>query len=311
MEIQRVAYAFVQPQGKLPNCEMAAVEAEVLDYLVRHLTKIQEKARQSIVDPARFQKVGGARPGEERFVALQTGSGADFLDAADALVKRLHEETDNRMNRGFFVALRALEKKRALAAVLKLDVYEFPGARLAEQKPGQAQFEPVLDLLDLPGDLHKGALFPDPRKTSDLAVVDVFATNYFLRSLDARLYQSGQAAVDRFYFELRKKAGDDAAKKVMQEAAQRETPAAAATLVRASKALAKEAKQEILQQLEQPRSIGRVDAKGHPRTTTIYADGIEISGTEKEVAAKVKDKQEGAKWVTTITSNNRPIWKTR
>ncbi|MDY7096284.1 MAG: hypothetical protein SX243_25185 [Acidobacteriota bacterium] len=312
MKIELIAYAFVTPGGEqIPRCGIGEVKSEVLDYFSRHLTKIWDKAKDNIVDPARFLRVEGAKPGEEHFEALRTGSDEEFIKSANALVEELHSVTDNRMSRGFFVALRATRNKKAVAAVLKLDVYDFTAARLEQVDDSSALFEPVLDLLDLPGDLHKGALFPDPRRTSHLAVVDVFETHYFLRSLHARLYVGGRDAVDQFDYLVRKEAGPEVARQVRQEAAARETPAAAPALVRASKALPPAAKKRLLEELEKPRSIGKVDVRSHPRTTTIYADGIEISGAEQEIAAKVEEGRDGAKWLIQITADSQPTWKTR
>ena len=95
---------------------------------------------------------------------------------------------DQRSKRGFFVAIRERTgRNQVRVAALKLDVHD-EHAAAARLVGDELQLEAVQDLLDIPGELQKGAVYPDDRPHSEVIIVDKFERTalYFLRALEVQ-----------------------------------------------------------------------------------------------------------------------------
>jgi hypothetical protein len=213
---------------------------------------------------------------------------------------------DHRTKRGFFVTLRRLEQIPQ-AAVLKLDVHDAAAAAL-RSNGGEPTLEAVKDLLDIPGELQKGAVFPDPRARSDVIVGDKLAITslYFLDALDAEQRTApGPATVDLL--------------RVVQDVAPTRAAATASVLEAESRMPVDEFFErhpEILDETERSevlnrvrarkRPIDEVDPRGYVLRETIEADGITIRGRASTIQEKLSILQRPGGYRIQIDVNEEP-----
>ena len=183
MAITLVSYSYLEPGGTPPMMLERAISSDILVYLDAHVSDLVARTSHGNIAPAVFRSGEGAK----RFEKLNTGTRDEFLASAQSLADRLYERMDNRTKRGFFVALRKTADI-SYAAVLKLDVHDSAAAAARFDSPSGATLEAVEDLLDIPGELQKGGVVPDPRDNSKIAVGDklTITSLYFLDALDVQ-----------------------------------------------------------------------------------------------------------------------------
>jgi hypothetical protein len=304
MAINIVAYAFVDPKGPPPTCAVQQVPPGIHEYFERHVDTILGQAKQGSISPAQFRP----QKAKQRFARLRQGTEAEFLQSAQELVDRLAGATDKRMNRGFFVALRRTGRGPAQSVVLKLDVYDEPAARLKQTTPGDAFFEEVKDLLDIPGDLHKGAVYPDPRADSDLAVVDRFETHYFLKALEVEQVLSGYEAT-RTLVEVIDSVTPAALENAVAAMRKREEPFFPEDFVQEEAGVfSKEGSAALVAALTAlPRPIGLVNPVAHPvRQGIVKANGFKITGPADLIDKEVLWGPHLGRFRITIDVNGEP-----
>ena len=192
MAISRVTYAYVEQAGKAPLCKMRTVSGDLEEYLEAHVNDVVRRRNDGRSPPSSFN----SSDAKARLERLLNGSEQEFLESAQLLATRLQKEMDGRTKRGFFVALVRTSEGNAEAAVLKLDVNEEFAATIGTDDAGEPDLEAVKDLLDIPGDLQKGAVYPDSRDDSELTVADKLSETslYFLRALDVQQVSAAGAA---------------------------------------------------------------------------------------------------------------------
>lgn len=186
MKLTRAAYAFVEPGGAVPVPTRQAIPAAIETYFDDHRSDLITRAETGKVAEAHFADANA----RDRFQQLATGTDTQFDAAAVDLAKRLHQNMDARSKRGFFVAATYVDGTDAQAMVLKLDAS--PKKLAAIGGTGATRtLESVDDLLDIPGELHKGAVFPDPRAPSDVCVADKNreAALYYLTAIEVEQYE--------------------------------------------------------------------------------------------------------------------------
>ncbi|SRR6266566_3105718 len=307
MPIEYVAYAFVQPGGTLPRCKLHTVSGEVAGYLLDHVQDLLKRADRGSSPPARFRRPAALR----RFEQLSTGSRAQFLAAAQELTSNLHTAMDQRSKRGFFVALRELVDHGApRAAVLKLDVHD-ERAAIVRQVGQDVELETIKDLLDLPGELQKGAVHPDPRPDSEVVVGDKvieLTAQYFLRALEVQQISppgQGPSVLIRVVSEV----APDRVQKVAEVISEYEGPVTPAQLFdEHPDVLSDEQREAVLSSLEaQPRPVRIMDPIARPPKATVRADGISISGLATQVDRLVSWQRRGGEWVIEIHVSEEPF----
>lgn len=167
MKLLRVAYAFVESGGTVPGPVVASLPNELKIYLNDHRESLVERAQTGKLAEAQFANAVA----KSRFEKIATGSNADFLTEATTLAQRLHSRMDARSRRGFFVAATYVNDLKPQSMVLKLDANPKTLAAI-----GGTTANPILEsvdnLLDVPGELQKGAVYPDPRPNSTVCVGD-------------------------------------------------------------------------------------------------------------------------------------------
>ena len=191
MALSRVTYAYVEQAGKVPSCKMRTASGDLERYLEAHVDDLVRRRDDGRSPPSTCN----SSDAQSRLERLLSGTDEEFLEAAQLLATRLQKEMDGRTKRGFFVALTQSNDGDNQAAVLKLDVNDELAATIGTDATGEPDLEAVKDILDIPGDLQKGAVFPDSRDDSDLTVGDKLPETslYFLRALDVQQISSAGA----------------------------------------------------------------------------------------------------------------------
>jgi hypothetical protein len=307
VSISIVTYVYIEPGGDVPVCGREAVSSEVESYLEAHVASLLRSAEKRLSPPARFRD----RDGKDRFEALLEGSDDEFLDAAGQLAQRLHKEMDNRAKRGFFVAMRSSDTERTRAAVLKLDVHDKNAATMSRTRRGQRTLEAVKDLLDLPGNLQKGAVFRDHRAGSDVVVGDKFAETalYFLSAIDAvQMVKSGDAT-SAFVDAVARVTTDPARTLPVIQALETEQETTPEGFFARHPGLLQLPEQDQVIQLlhDRKRPVDRVDASNRVIQLTVTADGITIRGRASTLAGKlnVREREDGG-WRILIDVEEEP-----
>ena len=284
MPLTIVSYAYVEPGGPPPQMRVRATSAEVRTYLGAHVDALLGKAAAGSLSPALFRSTDSCT----RFGRLMTGPRAEFVTASQDLADRLFSRMDQRARRGFFITLRG--SGPALGAALKLDVRDAAAAALRLDSTGQPTLEAVKDLLDVPGELQKGAVVPDNRAESDLIIGDklVVTSLYFLDALDAEQRAAAGPATADFL-------------RVVQEVAPTKAAATAAALeqeARISLVEFFERHNDLLNDDEQAevldrarvrrRPIDAIDPETYILREEIEADGIVIRGRAVTIRQKLR-----------------------
>lgn len=306
MAIRKVAYGYVEHLGAAPNCALHTVSSDLEAYLEAHVLDLQRRAASGDgTPPASFRSTDA----KQRMEQLLAGDDDAFLTNAQALAVRLQGEMDGRTRKGFFVALRVNIDGKQSAAVLKLDVQDKYAAAI-ERSSDEPDLEVVKELLDLPGDLQKGALYPDKRTESDLIIGDkLFETSlYFLRAIDAeQIAKPGPATgtVVRLVKEVAPERTTEVARALETEA-KATTPKA--FFQRHPDLLPDDQRRSVLDSLaQQRRPVRRIDPGRHSLVGAYVADGITIRGRITELADKVtvSPRKEGG-WKIEIVVSEEP-----
>jgi hypothetical protein len=286
LPITIVSYAYVEPGGVPPTMTKRATTAEVRSYLSEHVDALQAKAGRGSLAPAVLRTTDATT----RFDRLKSGTEKQFIEASQAIASSLFTRMDKRSKRGFFVTIR--RSNPTVGAALKLDVNDAAAAAL-RVKSGTPTLEAVTDLLDIPGELQKGAVYPDSRSESDIVVGDKLAVTslYFLEALDLEQHASpGPATADLM--------------RVIQEVAPSKVAATAAALEGESRLtvddflerhedlLDEDERTEVRQRSEaRRRPIDIVDPASYALREEIEADGITVRGRTSAIAEKVTIQQ--------------------
>jgi hypothetical protein len=277
MPITHVTYSYVENGGAVPSCTSETVSDAIKQYLTAHVDALLKRSNEASTPQAEFTSTEA----RTRFEQLRTGSDAEFLSAAQDLARQLHREMDGRSEPGFFVGLRRTEGPTTLAAALKLDVKPAGGAAVSHTAGGRRRLEAVEELLDLPGELQKGAIVPDERADSEVVVGDTLPETslYFLRGFDVRQVSAPGPAVKTLLNTVRRVAPKSVeAVAVALDAEQR-----AVTVDRFfadhAALLDDTERAAVVGQLAQvKRPVRLLDTRRHPTMRIVTADGVVIRG---------------------------------
>lgn len=298
MPILRVAFAYVEPGGEAPECRVDTVQTEIENYFEHHIERLLGRCEST--SPARFVQPTD----EDLFEQLRSGDESEFLDAAQKVATRLDDVTDHRMNKGFFVAIQYQPNGRPHGVVLKLDTYEDPAAAVGRSDTGTF-FEVVPELLELPDDLRKGAIYPDPRDESELLVVDRFETQYFLKAMGALQFTVGREAQSRLMSFFRKRVPDkmDEVVEALSEEAGEVFPE---EFIRTHDDLLEGEASELLDELAKtPKRMGVFRPHQEPLTGIIEAGDFRITGPAPAIR-QVSWELELGEYVVTLRADEQP-----
>lgn len=305
MTLNLVAYGYVEPNGSAPTIALRQVSSNIAIYLTGHMDKLVEKASGGTIAYANFSD--DIR--HAAFERLRNGTDEDFLEAAQSLANSLCEWMDGRTKRGFFVALRRTRSERVESSVLKLDIHDEIGAAARRTADGDLTLEAVEDLLDLQGELEKGAVFPDRRDGSQIVVGDKVSTDsakYFLEALGVRQSAKPKRANRQFM-------------STVYKLAPAEAPQIAEALSRERGRMTPEeffsAHEELVSASQREGIVSELSEGRHPVTHLVperllkkmlEADGIVVSGPVGEMEEKVRVIPIDTGWQVVIEVQSEP-----
>jgi hypothetical protein len=194
-EIHLLTYTRVAA-GTSPAEATSRAHDDALDAFFRgHVEALRNYAGSQSSCPATFNEIQG----RTLFETLRSGTDAEFLDAAGSLTKRLIGVMDGRTRPGLLVCLQLRDGDAQSAAVLKLQVVTKHAATLQDVDEGKERLSAVLNVMDAPGKLQKGALVNDSRPGSEVVMGDVASreAQYFPRAFGISIEQrADRSAVD-------------------------------------------------------------------------------------------------------------------
>ena len=287
--------------------------AEVSDFLVDHVADLRKRATEGTAANASF-----ADPADRQLIEdIRTGDDAAFLAAAGVLGTRLVAQMAPIGNAKPGLLLCATLHSDAIppvasAAVLKLEVVSPHGAVLQMLDSGEETLAAVKDVLDKPGDLQKGLVFPDARPSSEAVVGDKAALHearYFLRAMGATLEAHGSGSAR----DLVKAVAARASRKVAQQVVQvlpAITPApptrVLAALREAIPELTEDTATEVADALASAeRPVVQVDTAA-PVKAVLRAGALTVSGPAAEVGRITWDADPQGGWVVTFHTDQEP-----
>ncbi len=246
------------------------------------------------------------------FAQLAEGKPKSFYDAAHQMALRLVGEMDGRTSPGLLVCLRLAEPNEPnLAAALKLEVITPNSAVLDRLDSGEEVLSSVTNVLDAPGDLQKGAVYPDRRPQSQIVLGDRLPREalYFPRALGVRVEEKAIPAAAAMVKAIQA-ISPDVAEKVAVSMPELDSGRVEDVLARAAEELPElsvDVQQRAAAALNAlPRPARRVDTSA-PLRKTIRADGITISGLVQRMnqAVRMTPGPTGG-YVITVTVQNEP-----
>lgn len=307
MPIQLVAYGYVDPKGPVPDCSLHSISPEVEAYLEAHLAKLLEKALRGSAPTAVFSDMAS----RGHFESLRSGSQNAFLDTARLLAQKLHEQMDGRSKRGFFVAIRKKASSDNMqSSILKLDVHDEMAAAARRNSDGQLTLEAVQDLLDIPGELQKGAVYPDSRDGSDVVVGEKVARDtaiYFLESLGVQQFAS-DAAAGRVFMLAVYSTSPSKAPRVATTLNQEPHPLSPEQFFsKHPEVLSPEERDKVMADLRERRHpVQKLPAREKVLKEIISADGIEVKGRADDLAEKVDIEEDVEGWRIIVRVQSEP-----
>lgn len=194
--------------------------AEVSDFLVDHVTNLRDRAKEGTAANATF----GDAVDRQLIEDLRIGDDQQFLAAAKNLgVRLISEMAPLGAAKSGLLLCATFESDGAppelTAAVLKLEVVSPHGAVLEVLDSGEETLAAVTDVLDKPGDLQKGLVYPDSRSASEAVVGDKAAqqeARYFLRAVGVTLEAHAASSARDLVKAVAAVAGPAVARKVVR-----------------------------------------------------------------------------------------------
>lgn len=301
--ITRATYCYVENGQPVPTCELEDVR-NVEVYLEEHIESLMKLASEGTGPPARFRTSNDS----SRFEALLHADDSAFLASSQSLVERLLTHMDGRSRRGFFVALVTEIGAGRTASVLKLDVHDKSGAAMRRTR-GRPRLESVQDLLDVPGELQKGAVYPDPRTVSEIIVGDKLAETsyYFLECIGVVQTTKAGLATASFVKSIAGIVSPGATIAVVR-ALEGSGPVNPIEFLRQRPELLDgEQLEAVEQQLRiRKRPIEVIDPSSRVIDEVVSADGITIRGRAADLADKLRVLPRGAGWRIQIDVDEEP-----
>lgn len=184
MNLTHMTYTRVSAGRSIPELAIQP-HAEVELFLSAHIFALLESAQDDRVPP-------GTILSTESRAALEQVRAPDieeFLSTAQSLATDLVAEMDGRSRDGLLVFIGFRHDAVPSLAILKLDVTAENAAVLRRIESGEETLAAATNVLDAPGRLQKGILYPDPRSTSEIVVSDRLRNEaqYFLKAFGIRI----------------------------------------------------------------------------------------------------------------------------
>ncbi len=286
---------------------------EVSPFLTAHAAGLQVRADEGSAANASFKEGADLQLMED----IRSGSDADFLAAADGLGKRLVDEMNKvpRPAPGLFVCTTLVSDTvpaDRLAVVLKLEVVSEQGAVLELLDNGEETLTAVTDVLDRPGDLQKGLVFPDVRPASQAVVGDKAAqqeARYFLRGMGVTLQARETRSAAALVTAIDARAGRAIAERVLEElpaVSSGSTTVVLDALQRTVPGLSEEAASRVAEDLvKAERPVGQIDTAA-PVTGKMRAGALTVTGPAGEIHRIRSERDPEGGWLVSFRSDLEP-----
>jgi hypothetical protein len=171
--------------------------------------------------------------------------------------------------------------------------------------------EAVQDLLDLHGELQKGAIFPDPRPESQVLLGDKVAADaslYFLETLEVQQSASALSAGPAFLEALAKVNEEKAPLLATLLNAEPDSTSPESFLSKHSSVLTANEREMVLVDIrDRRRPVRALPASKRPLKEIIRADGIEVRGRAEDMQNKVSIEESNDGWLISIRVQSRPL----
>lgn len=302
----------VARNGKVPEAKLRPGVSEVSDFLVAHVESLRKRAQEGTTAKASFAE----REDAALMHALQSGDDPAFLAAAGVLGTRLVEEMNHVGNPAsgllLCTTLRDDDSGVTYAAVLKLEVVSEQGAVLRQLDNGEETLAAVTDVLDEPGRLQKGLVFPDARDGSEAVVGDLSATTearYFLRAVRVTLEARPGSTSGALVKAVASRAGESVAQRVIEALpglAEAPTEAVLEALQESVPELTQEIAAEVAAELRtSERPVARVDTQA-PIKGRVKAGTLTVTGPAEDIIGVTWTADPAGGWTVTFHSDEEP-----
>lgn len=316
MRAIRMTFFHVEKDGVETEPVLRPGVEDVSDFLVAHVESLQERASGGSTANASFSKAGGdGLESSDLLEAIRCGDDDAFLAASGALDRRLLAAMKHVGNAALGLLLCATVVDEASssstrAVVLKLEVVSEQGAVLRDLD-GVETLAAVKDVLDQPGKLQKGVVFPDSRPGSQAVVGDLSGdeAQYFLRAVGIVLEMHAKDTAKALVSAVARQAGSTVAQK-SASILRSITAGTTAEVVRALRERVPEldgrAAAAVVAILETgKRPVVRVDTAASVRAK-IKIGSLTLSGPAEEIARVSWDEDASGRWTTTVPSETEP-----
>jgi hypothetical protein len=192
MKLTMVTWAGVKVAGPPPSCGEQTVTSELDGLLGEHVAQLLARIEGGSTPAAEFT----GSDFRDRFSTLINGSATEFLSMASSLAVALQSKMDKRTGDGLLVAARLVNQTESLVGVFKLDITDRLAGFIDDSPTGSQVLHAVRNVLETPGKLQKGTVYPDPRTDSEVVVGDKLPDTalYFLDALGIRQVQRASQA---------------------------------------------------------------------------------------------------------------------
>jgi hypothetical protein len=286
---------------------------EISDFLVDHVDDLQKRASEGTAANATFPEAADRQLIED----IRIGDDAAFLSAAKKIGGRLIEAMGplGTAKPGLLLCATFESEEvpsAATAAVLKLEVVSEHGAILELLESGEETLAAVQRVLDKPGELQKGLVYPDTRSDSEAIVGDKAAqqeARYFLRAVAVTLEAHAASSARELVRAVAAKAGPGVARSVVRALPSIE-PASPAEVLGALRASVPELTEDTADEVARTlatadRPVVRVDTKA-PVRGVVQAGPLRITGPAADIGRVEWTANPEGGWVVTFTSDQEP-----
>jgi hypothetical protein len=168
----------------------------VSDFLVSHVDELLKGAVNSTAPVTSF--IDAAK--QKRLDDLRTGTDDEFLRAAESLTRDLASQMARVNSKPGVLVCASFEEADGsrVAAAVKLQVVSDHGAVLEQLESGETVLSAVRKVLDRPGDLQKGLVYPDSRPGSETVIGDKAnqsEARYFLQAMGVEAEEHSKRAL--------------------------------------------------------------------------------------------------------------------
>lgn len=318
MHATRMTFCRVAKGGTVTPPALDTGVANVSDFLVAHAASLRERAAEGSTANATFVPAvtGGPAGAEQLMQDIRCGDDTAFLSAAGTLNVRLVDAMGKVGNAasGLLVCATVVDDAsppNRHAVILKLVVVSEQGAAI-QKLGGVESLAAVKDLLDQPGDLQKGLVYPDVRPGSRAVVGDKSGrqeAKYFLDAVGVVLEMHGSKTAGALVQAVTEQTGPQVAAQVVRvlPSIPAGTPDEVLGVLRLNvPELSEQGAATAAAALESDgRPVRQVDTAA-PVKGTIKAGQITIAGPPYDIADITWTEDVSGGWTVTFHSDTEP-----